>query len=162
MAGPCSKVGALGLIPSSVGGQWRVLTGAGPDSHFQRSTLLLGVRVGGIWLGGDGSERWVASVWVRMIRTEWGSSSVGHKGEGRVCTVGHGVPSALVVRWALLVCFQLLTWTKLFQLGLCSCHSLCQKCASSPCPRALPSCPLVSPQLSAPRSLPPGSLPDPH
>lgn len=42
MAGPCSKVGALGLIPSSVGGQWRVLTGAGPDSHFQRSTLLLG------------------------------------------------------------------------------------------------------------------------
>ena len=74
-AGPCSKVGALGLVPSSVGGQWRVLTGAGPDSHFQRSTLLLGVRVGGIWLGGDGSEGWGGIHVGQNDHSLWGEQS---------------------------------------------------------------------------------------
>lgn len=51
--GSCSQAGASGLIPSAVGGQWRVLIGEGPDLylHLLRPYTLLGVggRVGGCY-----------------------------------------------------------------------------------------------------------------
>lgn len=55
-------------------------------------------------------------------------------------------PALMLSALDALVSFQLRKWAKLFQRGLSSCHSLHQKCSSSPSPLVnLPCCPSSQP-----------------